>query len=399
MTERIRVNANDANLGTRSTWENNVLLNTYDYVSDSIYDVMTDHVTPDFHRRKAAGEVIMSPMDHIISKCSQSVGGYSCLKGGCSNTNAVHRVEEQVKFPSWTTAPSTIIWSPEEVDDAIDHVRQVALTQAYANVEPPYLEALVSLVEAKKTLRLIQDNVTEVAHRARKGFLTDKVSFFDKWLEGRYGWRPLVYEIMGAIDYFNSQNQKPKRKRALASDQYSDTVNQVTDSGSDWNVRHTDNLSYKVTARAGVLYDWSGDRGADIQNALGLNRPLTVLWELLPYSFVVDWFTTIGNYFQAWSPKAGVNELGAWCTVKVNATYYGSYAILSDNDPDVGWCLLDGGNSVVTQIYERQLRTIHTSPPLLPTIDFDGLNPQQILDSIALMRNILKKGGLNRIRI
>lgn len=31
----------------------------------------------------------------------------------------------------------------------------------------------------------------------------------------------------------------------------------------------------------------------------GLQDPLSVAWELLPYSFVLDWFIPVGNYLQA----------------------------------------------------------------------------------------------------
>lgn len=396
--ERDRIFADDATLGTLYTYDGGVLTSSVPYLASGYLDKMSDVVHADFHRRRNSGEVIMSPMYHVKSNFSQTVGGYSCLKGGCSNPSAVPRECDQVMYPGLTEAPDWLVWGNDELQSMINQVRDVALTEAFANVEPPTFELLVSLAEAKKTLKLLTSTASEIGHRARRGYLKDRVDFFDKWLEGRYGWRPLFYDMMGMVDYFNRQIQKPKRKRALASDLDSDSLEQVDVSGTDWTVVRTYNADFTVSAKAGVLYDWSGDRGADIQNALGLNRPASVAWELVPYSFVVDWFTNIGDYIAAWSPKGGVNQLGAWCTVKVDANFSGSYHIVEDTDPDVGWCLLDGYESVVNQEFSILQRSIHSTPPILPTVDFNGLNPQQILDVIALMRNILK-GAPRRHRI
>jgi len=37
---------------------------------------------------------------------------------------------------------------------------------------------------------------------------------------------------------------------------------------------------------------------SDTADIIGLTDPLTAIWELTPYSFVVDWFIPIGDYLQ-----------------------------------------------------------------------------------------------------
>lgn len=45
-----------------------------------------------------------------------------------------------------------------------------------------------------------------------------------------------------------------------------------------------------------VSEDWGG---LSIPQLLGLQDPELVAWELVPFSFVCDWFIPIGNYLQA----------------------------------------------------------------------------------------------------
>lgn len=72
---------------------------------------------------------------------------------------------------------------------------------------------------------------------------------------------------------------------------------------------------------------------------LGLTQPENVLWELLPWSFVADWFIPIGNYLQA----RGVSSIypGTYCT---------STKSEGRNYPVKGYSNLDG-QSALSKMY------------------------------------------------
>jgi hypothetical protein len=40
------------------------------------------------------------------------------------------------------------------------------------------------------------------------------------------------------------------------------------------------------------------------------------MWELTPFSFIIDWFLNVGTTIAAWTPNAGVTQLASWVTVK-----------------------------------------------------------------------------------
>jgi hypothetical protein len=45
---------------------------------------------------------------------------------------------------------------------------------------------------------------------------------------------------------------------------------------------------------------------------LGLTRPLSSAWELLPWSFVADWWLSVGTYLDAIQPSGIYRKLCAW---------------------------------------------------------------------------------------
>jgi hypothetical protein len=46
-----------------------------------------------------------------------------------------------------------------------------------------------------------------------------------------------------------------------------------------------------------------------LANDLAFIDPLTTLWEIVPYSFIVDWFVNIGDLVKAYSPFVSGNLL------------------------------------------------------------------------------------------
>lgn len=129
--------------------------------------------------------------------------------------------------------------------------------------------------------------------------VTDAIA--DVWLQFRYAIMPMVYTIEDAVKTNDSLKKEFLRFRAgFAHDiPFNITLPQ------GWTVNKT-----RLNCRSRILIKNGYQNGAQLSDLLGSNIHLTA-WELIPLSFVVDWFINIGdfissfNYFPPnWESKA-----------------------------------------------------------------------------------------------
>jgi hypothetical protein len=206
-----------------------------------------------------------------------------------------------------------------------------ASTQAASNVRAPIFDGLVFVAELNETMRFLRNPIggwvrfLEYAKRQkRRNSRLDGTKVIDfissNWLAYRYAVRPLVFDTINLIDAVNKtiEGQEPKRftARGTASDAGSESYTGLSSSYAA-NVRLNTSTSRNVSVRAGILYE--SKAGAD-NFGTSLYRIPVALWEVVPFSFVVDWFINIGDYVGAISPKVGVKVLGSWTGVKDTQT-------------------------------------------------------------------------------
>lgn len=113
-------------------------------------------------------------------------------------------------------------------------------------------------------------------------------SISGRWLELQYGWLPLcsdVFEASKAIEAANSV--RTKRFRASIR------------RGADFNASQGPGTYSGIGRNQGILsYTTELLEIPSAARNLGLLDPATVAWEVIPFSFVVDWFIPIGTYIE-----------------------------------------------------------------------------------------------------
>lgn len=109
----------------------------------------------------------------------------------------------------------------------------------------------------------------------------------NNWLELQYGWLPLVNDVYeGAIflaHHLNVPLQKVYRVSRRVLGQGYSIGNTFAWSFEDIKIRESKTLKATI-------------REKNVVGLSGLLDPLPIVWELLPYSFIIDWFIPIGNY-------------------------------------------------------------------------------------------------------
>jgi len=141
--------------------------------------------------------------------------------------------------------------------------------------------------------------------------------FGDLWLEYSYGWKPLlsdVYSHAEALANYLVQHQYVVQ-RGFKS-------HRTEGEGSFREVLSSDKeyiLRSKVTkiGRVGVFYSTENVNAA---NVFGLLNPLQVAWELVPFSFVVDWFIPIGQAVESLTATDGLKFHRGYSSLQVKVT-------------------------------------------------------------------------------
>jgi len=143
----------------------------------------------------------------------------------------------------------------------------------------------------RDTLKALQADDRRYLRLIRKFELQYKrglTDWYKTWLELRYAWRPLikdVYDLSEAIRTYDKPREKVIRSSVFV---------QGTPSCSQDNwftVRGQARRSKHIKATITELY-------TPPVSHLGLDNPVEVMWELVPLSFVADWFIPIGNYIR-----------------------------------------------------------------------------------------------------
>lgn len=305
---------------------------------------MTDVVTPKFHRLQSAGVIINSPMTKVteVFRNHPCIFNYEFEKDQWSTS---------CDPDQWTTYNRTLVranhystfyFTNGRVDlpvvpdyDTADLVNQ-AVSKAWSNVDVSDIQGLVCVAESHKTMysfisimkRLIKILI-KIKRLDGKGLAREfsAKELSDRYMELRYAIRPLMYDARGITKALANEAQRDHDRITFrGTKSYSDadtssstSVVAMNDNAGTWSYEKTimKKWSRNVQVRAGILTQLEE---LSALNIWGLTQPIESAWELVPFSFIVDWFFNVGDVLASWTPNWGLNTLASWYTIE-NVVY------------------------------------------------------------------------------
>lgn len=143
----------------------------------------------------------------------------------------------------------------------------------------------------------------------------DSRAFASNYLEYSFGWAPLVSDITSAMDVLASPQRGTRNVRARA--QSNDTL---VRSQNNWypfqpvimRGEHAYQVSVTCSADVEVL-----NPNISLAAQLGFVNPVSVGWEIVPFSFVVDYFVNVQSYLENYSSLFGLQLSNVWSTTYV----------------------------------------------------------------------------------
>jgi hypothetical protein len=180
------------------------------------------------------------------------------------------------------------------------------------------LEGQVFLGELGQTLHMIKNPMKALREsltsdyfrklkKRRRGTKKQKRQVLaETWLEYVFGVQPLVHDIEDGLEALRRFSQNPQRfkpVRATGNDQmdFSPSPLIVQNGVVEYaiNRKHFVNASVKI--QGAVDLQTGGNSVVTQQLGLGLDRFVPSLWEIIPYSFLVDYFSNVGDIISSWA--------------------------------------------------------------------------------------------------
>lgn len=207
------------------------------------------------------------------------------------------------------------------------------------------------------------------------------------WLEFTYGWKPLAQDLYGSIEQI--RNKVGGSQTITASASKRELKKTRTEAGY-----YIDEINDMFSARTRASFTWTPtNRYLDQASRLTSLNPVSIAWELMPYSFVVDWFVDIGGYLR--NLETSLTSVGVVGTGYITRTTLsevtrrkigrGRHLTLPNNGVSITGVL----NSRIRSITLR--RSLLTSLPIPGRPRFDAnLGASRLISAAALLANFVK---------
>lgn len=131
--------------------------------------------------------------------------------------------------------------------------------------------------------------------------------------------------------------------------------------------------------------------------AMGLDNPYEIIWELTPFSFVIDWIIPIGDVIKAWQGTKGLSFVSGFRSAKLALSYNSIYSSsnLSQSGPQRTRYFYETykKNHGTFLGYSRKIMTEFPVPRLYWKVD--SLTAWHLGTSLALL-NVLLSGNTAR---
>lgn len=364
---------------------------------------MSDVVTPGFHKRKSIGEVFFNDMTSEKVKASITGGTWGWKKKSTAPldcTNPAQRQEHRgitppgfmahwaATIPSGTSNELALrsVFSDGDIASMVTEATTRCLSLRGRSDQ----NLFESAAEITKTLQMLSNPVKSLHSLLTKAG-AERTKLIGKlgrdynpaalWLQYRYGILPIVRDIEGILRGMQENvGLKRQTTRAFVNDTRNET-RQFISSISPLDATVLEQTEDTVLVRAMSLDEYV----ATVDSNIGFTTKglLTTPWELIPYSFVIDWAFNIGDYLGAISPAPGYKQLGSCVVVK--RTKKTTWNILSCSI-SVTWGEITESPSGFAFIQkETTTRRALGTPGLVTKTDFRLSNPVRQADAFSLL--------------
>jgi len=216
---------------------------------------------------------------------------------------------------------------------------------------------------------------------------TAQKTLADIWLQYSYGWKPLAGDLYAAQQGVHEILQNELFVVGIGRSHVNRKFSVHNDNFIRWPA--TIDLDGTVSAKTVLVAKVSNPYVVQL-NSVGLLNPLSIAWELVPWSFAIDWFVPIGATLQAVTAGFGLESMGG----QTGVTRRNKAAVTLDKTYPPGYYgtkagFKSGGRySVEGFDYNRYPLTSFPAPKIFA--DVTPYSTPRALNALALTRSLLR---------
>lgn len=294
-----------------------------------------------------SGQLLVRPVDNVRATITPrntvfSTQGRQTGPGGmvidwvdsCSIPRAMiylkpYYLALEVGSPDWSTFRDK--WYPSQVGFSSQYEQARCLEQCYAKASQSAALVAVTIAEAEKTLASVR-RLHSLVPRFNDWLYRNKHVLFTKtgvwratgtlasqWLEYRYGFAQLYYDVSSYC-----KAMSPGGKRRLESFTYTkryshtgglcvvsdDKSYPYYDTKSSFQRFREDKIS------AGIICEADDPIVAKLR-AFGALSPLSSAWEMVKWSWLIDWAIGVSDTLAAWEGRLSRRVLASWTSHRI----------------------------------------------------------------------------------
>lgn len=222
------------------------------------------------------------------------------------------------------------------------------------------------------------------------------------WLEYKYGWMPLLMDVKNSAEFF-AQQQVGRPLSFSVNAKTEDPIRYLSGAMPGFNRNGFDTnletLTYTTdqvkTCRVKIWCEITNPHLSQLQQ-LGVTNPALIAWELVPYSFVFDWFISVGDWLQGLTALNGITVKKAMVSFKKTVDgactesfpgYAGFYDVYES------WSRV---RNVKIRRYSRSSVTVDPLE-LYPPVNIELPSWQRCVSGLALLRGNARSFGSIRV--
>lgn len=364
-----------------------------------VVETISDVVTPGFRKKSALGAVIMNPMSLNRVSASDSGGSgyhdkvstpfdcsgtkrYTERKWLSSTVSYYYSQYVQSGTPGVTNPSCASLLSDSEISSASIEAMTRALSERGRGSNSNLYETLAEGRKALALLPSIFQNIRKILSK-RSGRIRSSA---EAYLAYRYGLRPLIQDAASIIEAVKADKGRIRETSRGYTSLSASGAKGTVHTWSTGSITFNNFISDVVSCRAMSLDEVSVD--LHYKAGFGAKQLLTVPWELIPYSFVVDWFVNVGDFIGSLVPVPQCQPLGS-CLV-ITRTRINNFTAVTSTANN-GWSLVSPLTGTYTVSDYSKTRSPGLSSGFVIKTDFRFDSVNRVLDSLALLYQILHK--------